>query len=80
MDWFIRLRSKSFGDAEQNFKEVARVEGYSVDELLELVRVNEDAMDMMKVRSLLPTQLHYLCKGHILSLILLFPLCYYRRT
>ena len=33
------------------------MEGYSVDELVELVRVNEDTMDMMKVRPLLPTQL-----------------------
>jgi hypothetical protein len=64
------VRSKSFGDAEQDLKEIARVEGYCVDEIVELVRVNEDTMDMMKVRPLLPTQLHYLCNGHTLSLII----------
>jgi hypothetical protein len=56
MYWFIRLRSNSFGDAERNLDEIARLEGYSVDELVELVRVHEDTMDAMKVSIPFPAQ------------------------
>lgn len=49
MRLFVRLRSDSFGDAERELDEVARSEGYSVEEVVELVRVHEDTMDAMKV-------------------------------
>lgn len=65
MYWFIRLRSKSFGDAEQDLEEVARVEGYSVDDIVELMRKNEDTMDMMRVRLLFSHVIPLSLNGHI---------------
>eukprot|EP00571_Detonula_confervacea_P000826 CAMPEP_0172328696 /NCGR_PEP_ID=MMETSP1058-20130122/60487_1 /TAXON_ID=83371 /ORGANISM="Detonula confervacea, Strain CCMP 353" /LENGTH=208 /DNA_ID=CAMNT_0013045823 /DNA_START=674 /DNA_END=1300 /DNA_ORIENTATION=- len=40
--------SARFGDVEQELQEVARAQGSNVDKIVELVRVNEETMDLMK--------------------------------
>ena len=38
-----------YGDVEQELQELSRPQGYSVDDVVELVRINEETMDMMRV-------------------------------
>lgn len=37
-----------FGDAEQELGEIAQGQGYSIEDIVELVHLNEDTMDMMR--------------------------------
>ena len=45
-DFFAIFR---YGDVEQELQELSRPQGYSVDDVVELVRINEETMDMMRV-------------------------------
>jgi len=38
-----------YGDVEQELQELSRPQGYSLDDVVELVRINEETMDMMRV-------------------------------
>lgn len=43
------LHMISFGDMEQEIHRLAKEQGYSVKEIVELVRRNEETMDLMRV-------------------------------
>ena len=39
-----------FGDVEAELQELARSQGYSIDQLVQLIRENAETMDLMRVR------------------------------
>ena len=46
----MRLNIHRFSDVEHELKGLAQAQGSSIDRCLELVRINEETMDMMRVR------------------------------
>lgn len=38
-----------YGDVEHELQEIAHAQGSNVDEIVELVRINEETMDRMRV-------------------------------
>ena len=50
-----------YGDVEHELQEIAHAQGSNVDEIVELVRINEETMDRMRVsRSTLYPPFHAL--------------------
>jgi hypothetical protein len=47
----LRLILQRFGDVEHELQEMTQAEESNIDRCLELVKMNEEAMDMMRVRS-----------------------------
>ena len=46
---FVQTERIRFTEVERELEEVAHAQGFDVDELLELIRLNEETMDLMRV-------------------------------
>lgn len=56
-----------FGDVEHELQELAEAQGSTIDRCIELVRINEETMDMMRVSSMPSAILFALVCAHLLT-------------
>lgn len=56
-----------FGDVEHELQELAEAQGSTIDRCIELVRINEETMDMMRVSSMPSAVLLALVCAHLLT-------------